>query len=614
MGVNMGEVMAMAGAGADGVYTFIRRDQEKPNENGIHIETTRDLAGVRDGMFTTTVIRNAGTESDPEIVIDHKLMDVSPAVASDPEKRHEAARVFFRTMTDNVEAALKSGASKIVLNAAGNARGEGSKRREIDGNSFRGYTIWPRMGFDAPIPFNLKNKLPEGLDHCRTLLDLHATPAGTRWWRDNGTDIDVQLDLSRADSPQMQVFGRFARHFERDRRELAYGTGDGWLSPADQAKLDELWEGIWDEGLLDDYSGEEESRAFCPTGEGGGIDNSCSASDSSSGSEWAAASTSPPKEGTADWGQTSGTEIWTPAKPLFKGSDRVASIRINRAAEVREIAEEFGLGIAEVTDASGPVSESTERAHITLPRVEVGPTGNGIQISWTCRGATTGDGYAPHEKPFAEPKDTVVNAVSAYRVIDRSPTSGLTLTLGSFDIHPDFQGKGIALEMTGRVVSSPVDAIIMTAARQDDPNPRMRMTGYAEWAKHGYNAHINSVKAVLQAKGVDLPDEFGHCRSLLDLYATPGGPEFWREHGDTITLRFDKRPRSQSYNALFATQDRVRRKNRMEEPWTRPATGSDCDYDPEIDAAWAEIQSNGGLDGLPPEEPEDGDPREVQPH
>jgi len=96
--------------------------------------------------------------------------------------------------------------------------------------------------------------------------------------------VDVQLDLKRADSPQMQVFGRFVRHFERDRRELAYGTGDGWLSPADQAKLDEVWEQIWDDGLLDDYTGDDEDfahvqeqRAFCATGEGGGVDNSCGA-------------------------------------------------------------------------------------------------------------------------------------------------------------------------------------------------------------------------------------------------------------------------------------------------------------------------------------------------
>lgn len=275
MGVVEDDVVSLAGGDSDGTYVFMRRDHDHEGGDGLHIETTRDVAGVKDGLFSVSNIYNAGPADDPEIVVEHKLMDVTAAVARDPLKRNAAAREFFRIMTGSVEAAIKQGASKVKLNAADGA--------------FKGYTIWPRMGFDAPLPFHLRNKLPETLSHCRSLLDLHATPEGTRWWKDNGVGLDVQLDLTRADSPQMQVFGKFARHFERNRRDFVVGEGEGWLSPDDTAKLDELWEEIWDEGLLDDYDGEGEDfsglekRAWCATGEGGGKDNSCPPSSTSSG-------------------------------------------------------------------------------------------------------------------------------------------------------------------------------------------------------------------------------------------------------------------------------------------------------------------------------------------
>jgi GNAT superfamily N-acetyltransferase len=955
LGVSMGDAMAMASGGADGVYTFIRRDQEKPSESGLHIETTRDVAGVKDGMFSQTVIRNAGSENDPEIVVDHKLMEVKPEVAADPEKRHAAARGFFRGMTESVEAAMKAGASKVVMNAAGNPKG----------GSFRGYTIWPRMGFDAPIPFNIRNKLPKDLDHCRTLLDLHATPAGTRWWRDNGTDLDVQLDLKRADSPQMQLFGRFVRHFERDKRELAYGPGEGWLSPADQAKLDELWEQVWDDGLLDDYTGDdedfaqvEEKRAFCPNGEGNGIDNSCASGQGALDNSWknsdeavevwegddlqgkspikggeklksfaienpaemktalkavgvsltdAVTMCASPSEGTTvivspehpydsmglanfaeeseglvhtmttkdiagipnamdsnaslrktkegelileyhafhaspeaqekaavacakeviggvvksvsvaekagvseirldaagdkqhpsfqgyriwpkfgfdgviprkmltrlreqdlspralaekragkltiqalyetkagqqyweerggeipmtlrpgdestpgwarfkayrervgklaekrdfsagneifseeelqkldelwsdfrkeaaekrafcatgegggidnscgsggpqammapdkdsgggwggrteSWGKSSDTETFTSHSPLFPGAESLASIRIYRPNDVKGIVEdELKLKISDAVLASGPIIESVTRAGITMPRLEITPGQfGGIDMHWSAMGVSTGEGFRGEEAQFSPTPGTAVKAAEASRAISKG-RGGLILKMNGFFVHPDFQGKGIALDSVVHSVAAPVSRLEMDAERFDHPNPSTRMTGYSVWPRFGYDAPMSEVVRVLGGRGVKLPAEYERARSLTGIYALPGGAEFWRQNGGPIRLTFDTRPRSINREILLQCVDRRRKsegRNMANDLGGQPV-GVDSDFDPAVDEVWADIVSGKiNLTGTVPTQEEwdqwnserqqgakDGDAGEVQPH
>jgi hypothetical protein len=627
-------------------------------------------------------------------------------------------------MTDSVQESLKRGVSKITLNAAGDPK------QARDG-MFRGYTIWPRMGFNAPIPNHIRNKLPPDLGHCRTLLDLHATPDGTRWWKKNGTDLDVQLDLTKADSPQMQVFGRFVRHFERDRRDLAYGTGDEWLSPADEVKLDELWQEVWDEGLLDDYTGEDEDfrvlekRAFCPTGEGGGVKNDCSPNDEGGGDTataprpntmpkakyddprnkeswlstggdfhpfdrakepadrlkspigfnthdfWAKkhgvdggepellgkgwmrvtasgrtlylsnSSGNPPTDrqrkvaidhaiatdkyddivfdagygkqprtiwskrskkvrgesrafcatgegGGIDnscgagekmaadkdsgggsssrwggkeekWGRSSETEIWTPGKPLFPGAESLASIKITRPNDVRGIIEDgLKMKIADAVLASGPVADSADRSSITRPRLEIVPTGHGIEMRWTSMGVATGEGFKGEEEQFKSQPGTAVKAAAASRDLWIT-NQGPVLNMGGFFIHPDFQGKGLALESVAKSSSSGVIRMEMQAERFDADDPNLRMTGYKVWPKYGYDAPLSLVRGTLRSQDQEIPKEFSGARTLADIFRMPGGREWWSQSGDSIRLVFDCRPRSKSVETLLKLQDRYRK-------------------------------------------------------
>jgi hypothetical protein len=70
---------------------------------------------------------------------------------------------------------------------------------------------------------------------------------------------------------------RWLKKFGTSRRDMPLGAGDGWLSPADLARFDELWEEIWDEGDLDEYEWVEKRSADCGRTDDGkfGRDNKC---------------------------------------------------------------------------------------------------------------------------------------------------------------------------------------------------------------------------------------------------------------------------------------------------------------------------------------------------
>jgi hypothetical protein len=247
MGIGLGEAIGLAGAVRDGNNVSIRRDYETPSSEGLFIDSYRSLGGVDYGIEQTTVIKNVGPKGKSEIQIDHKIVQVAEAIKADPAKRVSAAREFYRTMADSVEAARKVGATRITLNAAGSSGGK---------SGYRGYTIWPRMGFDAPIPFNLRQKLPESLSASNTLLDLHTSREGRDWWEANGRDIDVTLDLRDRSSPQNKVIDKFLKRFSGESRsesEKVKTDASGWLAMEDHAKFEEIWEEIIEEGVFDDY-------------------------------------------------------------------------------------------------------------------------------------------------------------------------------------------------------------------------------------------------------------------------------------------------------------------------------------------------------------------------
>jgi hypothetical protein len=128
----------------------------------------------------------------------------------------ELAVSLLRRNAENSTSALESAKDTVV-----DLRAAGLSTIEMPKAGLDGLHV---MGFDAEIPSDLVEKLPESLSHAKTLLDLHVSSEGQAWWKENGRDIDVSIEL---DGVQGQIFDSFI--------------------------AGKRWEDIIEEGILDDY-------------------------------------------------------------------------------------------------------------------------------------------------------------------------------------------------------------------------------------------------------------------------------------------------------------------------------------------------------------------------
>jgi hypothetical protein len=190
---------------------------------------------------------------------------ISEQIRKSSSREFRSARSFFKSLATQVHSARADGQPNVTMRS-GEAR-----------------HLLPRIGFDAPIPAELRDSLPESLSHARTLIDLHVTKEGANWWRDNGTDAEVFLDTADHESPQNRAFDAFVRKFFHESRDLPVGSGDGWVSSVDLIKFDELWDELDSEGVWDEYDSEglEFRSADCGRDEGGkfGPKNDCASGD-----------------------------------------------------------------------------------------------------------------------------------------------------------------------------------------------------------------------------------------------------------------------------------------------------------------------------------------------
>jgi GNAT superfamily N-acetyltransferase len=93
-----------------------------------------------------------------------------------------------RSMLVSIYEAKAQGFKYVSLYAAGSAK---------DRSLYRGYHVWPLMGFDAALPTEILRELPEGLGHVRRLAELMLDDVGRQWWyHRGGRELDLEFDLS----------------------------------------------------------------------------------------------------------------------------------------------------------------------------------------------------------------------------------------------------------------------------------------------------------------------------------------------------------------------------------------------------------------------------------
>jgi hypothetical protein len=76
------------------------------------------------------------------------------------------------------------------------------------------------MGFDGPIPPQVKEKLPADLSFAKSVLDVVLAPGGRQWWDENGSTFKGTFDL-KAGSRSREVFKQYLQ-----KKANAWGAND----------------------------------------------------------------------------------------------------------------------------------------------------------------------------------------------------------------------------------------------------------------------------------------------------------------------------------------------------------------------------------------------------
>lgn len=154
--------------------------------------------------------------------------------------------------------AEEAGINYAETYAAGRGRGEGAGAGEANSFAYKGYSLWPRFGFDGPIPGMTSAKiepilsdiLSEGPESRRRgvlsedgwqkftaggvgslkIQDLVETPQGERLWRDHGQSARITLDFSDKTSKGYQRYARMKKSIARARRRGDESRFYAWLA------------------------------------------------------------------------------------------------------------------------------------------------------------------------------------------------------------------------------------------------------------------------------------------------------------------------------------------------------------------------------------------------
>jgi hypothetical protein len=115
-------------------------------------------------------------------------------------------RLGARIVTIQARAAQELGFEAIKLDAVGSYQQAQIKFEE---DRWIGYYLWPRLGFDAPMPNHVLKSLPNEFLHCRQVSELLQSKEGIDWWLLYGDSLDsARFDLT-ADSVSWQLLLRY---------------------------------------------------------------------------------------------------------------------------------------------------------------------------------------------------------------------------------------------------------------------------------------------------------------------------------------------------------------------------------------------------------------------
>lgn len=227
--------------------------------------TAEQLAGMAGAADGDAVILRRTFDGSIKVIVRRPGMEmtrkfkINPAtgekecenieVSVDPEMQRGGMGTAM--LVDQVNRLRAMGVSAITCVAAKINYGEGAQ--------YVGYKVWPKLGYDSPLPVHVRARLPEQFAKAWTILDLYAMPGGPEWWAENGTTLpEARFSLANR-SRSMKVLEMYLKKKKARQQGKALPDPEGRPRPndppitsEDEEILDEVWREIQERGWGDE--------------------------------------------------------------------------------------------------------------------------------------------------------------------------------------------------------------------------------------------------------------------------------------------------------------------------------------------------------------------------
>ena len=134
------------------------------------------------------------------------------------------------------------------------------------------------------------------------------------------------------------------------------------------------------------------------------------------------------------------------------------------------------------------------------------------------------------------------------RVVSAQPDGSVEVYNAIFFLRPNAQGDGFGTKAFAGQIAAAVEhgvARVRTTAGRGTLDG-VPMNGYATWPRLGYDAPLTD------GQRKRLPAGLKGAKTVLDLYESKEGRDWWRENGTTTSMTFDVSPGSKSLKVLNA--------------------------------------------------------------
>jgi hypothetical protein len=472
-------------------------------------------------------------------------------------RRLRVASILNQRMLESLEAAERSGAAKAVTMAVGS---KGSTRD-------KGYRLWPQFGFDAKVPKHLVEKIPDEIllraagvevpsqgtgripravviKSLRqqvkgvTIQQLMQFREGENWWTENGSSIEMSLDLT---DKQSLGYKRYEQKRSRLSRSRIRNEGRSLLTERRECIRDENGRFAKQNECQEEGSGgapdDKATKAAKRLAEGG----------------WRTS-----RARSLEWTQ----DDLKVASPI-EGGDQVKGLALGKPKQIASALDAMGLKDLDTAVKIGggavrgaeiavmPISDAALTVVIAAPLDPNDPEGSEITASVNL---------------------AVVDGETEVEYEGFSTPSGISnperLEAGA----NDKERLRVASVMQERMIESLIAAEESGVARAttyaagDAQSPLFQ--GYRLWPQFGFDAVLSMEdfpvppEIVLASKGKSVPDDPAKAKKAADritakgftlqqLISTREGKVWWDDNGFGIDMVFDlKDKKSPGYKKL----------------------------------------------------------------